>query len=76
MVSSPFFQLQGAEFVGPEGVQNAEHFLGIAAHGEVVHGDIADDAFRVDHEGGALANPLFRIENAERFGEFALDMSG
>jgi len=66
--------IAGAEFVGLQSIENAQHFLRIAADAHV--GDIskADDAFRIDDEGGALGNAGFFIEHAEGGRKLAVDV--
>ena len=65
-VSSPFLPVAGAQLVGLQRVQHAQHFLGVAADIQVRDVDEADHALRIDDVGGALRDAGFRIEDAER----------
>src|SRR5882757_1261769 len=64
----------GAELVGLQGVEHAQHFLRIAADREVVHRHEADDALGIDDEGGAQADALVLVEDAERCRKLALEI--
>src|SRR5213082_1860639 len=64
----------GAQLIGLQGVQHAQHFLGAAAHVEVGDVDEADHAVRIHDEGRALRHARFRIEDSQRSGELALDV--
>src|SRR3546814_5772737 len=64
----------GAEFVGLQGVEHAQHFLRVAADAEVVHRHEADDALRVDDEGGAQRDALGLVEHAEVLAQLTLDV--
>src|SRR6266851_4613660 len=64
----------GAELVGLQCVEHAQHFLRIAADREVVHRHEADDALGIDDEGGAQAHAFGLVEDAERLGELALEV--
>src|SRR5215471_4801580 len=64
----------GAELVGLQGIEDAQHFRRIATDGKVVHRHEADDAVGIDDEGGAQAHALGLVENAERLGQLALDV--
>ena len=64
----------GAEFVGLQRIQNTKNFLRIASDGKIVDGNKADDVLGIDDEGGALSDAFLRIENAQLFAEFALNI--
>src|SRR3981189_3757817 len=64
----------GAQLIGLQGVQHAQHFLGAAAYVEVGDVDEADHTVRIDDEGRALRYAGLRIEDAQRPGELALDV--
>src|SRR6266853_444237 len=64
----------GAELVGLQRIEHAQHFLRIAADREVVHRHEADDALGIDDEGGAQANAFALVEDAQRLGQFALEV--
>src|SRR5216684_5384321 len=64
----------GAELVGLQRIEHAQHFLRVAADREVVHRHEADDAIGIDDEGGAEANAFSLVEDAERLGELALEV--
>src|SRR5258708_8149975 len=64
----------GAELVGLQRIEHAQHFLRIAADREVVHRHEADDALGIDDEGGAQANAFGLVEDAERLAELALEV--
>src|SRR6185437_3977345 len=67
-----FLPVAGAEFVGLKSVENPEDFGGVAADGKIIYRNKADDVLGIDDEGSALSNAFLRIENSERFAEFAL----
>src|ERR1700754_985303 len=62
----------GAEFVGLQRVEHAQHFLRVAADRQVVHRHEADDALGIDDEGGAQADALGLVEDAQLLRELAL----
>src|SRR6266481_1010335 len=64
----------GAELVGLQRIEHAQHFLRVAADREVVHRHEADDAVGIDDEGGAQAHALALVEDAERPGKLALEI--
>src|SRR5882757_8901212 len=64
----------GAELVGLQGVEHAQHFLRIAADRQVVDRHEADDALGIDDEGGAQADALALVEDAQCLRELALDV--
>src|SRR6516225_4049604 len=67
--------IAGTGLVGLQGIEHAQHFLGAAPAIEIGDVDEADHALRIDDEGGALGHARLRIENPERAGELALDVS-
>src|SRR5215831_3019473 len=67
--------IAGTELIGLQGIEHSQHFLGTAPDVEVGDVDEADHALRIDDEGGALRHARFGIQNAERAGELALDVS-
>src|SRR5580704_1480052 len=64
----------GAELVGLQRIEHAQHFLRLAADREVVHRHEADDAIGIDDEGGAQADAFGLVEDAERLGKLALEV--
>src|SRR4051812_19348569 len=64
----------GAELVGLQGVEDAQHFLRVAADVQAVHRGPLDGAVRVDDEGRAQRHAGFLVEDAERGRELALDV--
>src|SRR5579863_8997522 len=64
----------GAELVGLQRVEDAQHLLWIAADAEVVHRGEADDALGIDDEGRPERYALVLVEDAERGRELALDV--
>src|SRR5260221_6670204 len=64
----------GAELVGLQRIEHAQHFLRIAADREVAHRHEADDALGVDDEGRAQTDALGLVENAEPLRELALEV--
>jgi hypothetical protein len=54
-----------AEFVGLQAVQNAQHFIGVATHVQVVHADVLNGVVRVDDEGGAQGHTGGLVADAE-----------
>src|SRR4029453_4547355 len=64
----------GAKLVCLQGIEHAQYFLRIAADRQVVDRHEADDALGIDDEGGAQADALGLVENAQLLGELALDV--
>src|SRR5215212_4254255 len=64
----------GAKLVGLQRIKHAQHFLRIAADREIVHRHEADDAVRIDDEGGAQADALALVEDAQLLGQLTLDV--
>src|SRR5882724_8733104 len=64
----------GAELVGLQAVEHAQHFLRVAADRQVVDRHEADDALRIDDEGDAQRHALGLVEHAERLRQLALDV--
>src|SRR5882757_6417284 len=64
----------GAELVGLQCVEHAQHFLRVAADREVVHRHEADDTLGIDDEGGAQAHAFALVEDAQRLGKLALEV--
>src|ERR1700754_1932430 len=62
----------GAKLVGLQRIEHAQHFLRVAADREVVHRHEADDAIGIDDEGGAQADALGLVEDAQLLRELAL----
>ena len=63
-----------AELIGLQGVEHAQHFINVAADGEIGNHNETNDAFRVNDISGALGDTGVGVEDAERGGEFALDV--
>src|SRR5579859_3033744 len=61
-----------AQFVGLQRIEYAQHFLRTTADVQVGDVDEADDALRIDDEGGALRDAGLGIEDAECAGQLAL----
>src|SRR5579875_29747 len=55
----------GAQLVGLQSVEHAQHLLRIATHGKIRHVDEADHVVRVDEEGGALRHAGVDVEDAQ-----------
>ena len=55
----------GAELVGLQRIEHTQHFLRVAADRQIGDVDEANDAFRIDNEGGALGDAGVDVENAE-----------
>src|SRR5665213_833564 len=70
-----FLPVAQAELIGLEGVEQAQRLLRIAPDIEVVDRDVADDALRIDDEGGAQRHARPLVEDAERRGQLALDVA-
>src|ERR1700685_3866631 len=64
----------GAQLVGLQCVEYAQHFRRVAADRQVGHVDEADHALRIHDVGRALRHAGFRVENAERSAELTLDV--
>src|SRR3954453_13130296 len=64
----------GAKLVGLQRIEHAQHFLRVAADREVVHRHEADDALGIDDEGGAQADALALVEDAEPSRQLALEV--
>jgi hypothetical protein len=54
----------GAKLVGLQGIENAQDFLGIAAHGKIVDGNEPNHIIGIDDESGALGHAFGGIEAA------------
>jgi hypothetical protein len=53
----------GAQFVRPQRIEYAQHFIGIAAHVEVGHHDKADHVVGINDEGRALGDGFSLIKD-------------
>src|SRR5918993_84652 len=62
----------GAELVGLQAVEDAQHLFRVAADVEVVHAHVLYRAFRVDDEGGAQGDAFIAVAHAELIDERAL----
>ena len=64
-----FLPVAGAELVGLQRIEDAQLLLRVTADIEAVDRDVLDHIVRIDDEGGAIGDALFRMKDAERVGQ-------